>query len=88
MSNETPLPAAVPEESEFQPGRSEPGPFVPVYPTVRRKFQNRLSRHVLLLALTILTTTVVGADHYAAFLSQFGRAQVHLGWGLLGEGLW
>jgi membrane-associated protease RseP (regulator of RpoE activity) len=43
---------------------------------------------VLLLALTILTTTVVGADHYAAFLSQFGRAQVHLGWGLLGEGLW
>ena len=38
------------------------------------KFQDRVWRHVLLFALTIVTTTLVGAGHYAAFLTDFGDA--------------
>jgi membrane-associated protease RseP (regulator of RpoE activity) len=35
------------------------------------KFQDRVWRHVVLFALTIVTTTFVGANHYASFLSDF-----------------
>ncbi len=37
----------------------------------RPKFQDRVWLHVLLFVLTIATTTLVGADHYAAFLLDF-----------------
>ncbi len=37
----------------------------------RPKFQDRVWLHVLLLVLTILTTTIVGAEHYASFLTDF-----------------
>jgi membrane-associated protease RseP (regulator of RpoE activity) len=37
----------------------------------RPKFQDRVWVHAVLLILTILTTTYVGANHYAAFLSDF-----------------
>jgi membrane-associated protease RseP (regulator of RpoE activity) len=35
------------------------------------KFQDRVWRHVLLFALTMVTTTFVGAGHYASFLTDF-----------------
>ena len=35
------------------------------------KFQDRVWRHVALFALTIVTTTYVGANHYASFLTDF-----------------
>ena len=35
------------------------------------KFQDRVWRHVLLFALTIASTTLVGADNYGAFLTDF-----------------
>jgi membrane-associated protease RseP (regulator of RpoE activity) len=35
------------------------------------KFQDRVWRHFLLFALTIVTTTFVGAGHYASFLNDF-----------------
>jgi membrane-associated protease RseP (regulator of RpoE activity) len=37
----------------------------------RPKFQDRVLRHVLLLVLTLGTTTLAGADHYAGFLLDF-----------------
>jgi membrane-associated protease RseP (regulator of RpoE activity) len=44
----------------------------PVFLSARLpKFQDRVSRHVVLFVLTIATTTLAGADHYAAFLSDF-----------------
>lgn len=44
----------------------------------RRKFQDRVGRHVLLLALTILATTIAGAGHYQSFLSDLGTRDVEL----------
>jgi membrane-associated protease RseP (regulator of RpoE activity) len=37
----------------------------------RRKFQDRVWLHVLLLLLTMLTTTLVGIDSYVGFLADF-----------------
>lgn len=37
----------------------------------RRKFQDRVWLHVLLLLLTIITTTLVGIDSYVGFLADF-----------------
>jgi membrane-associated protease RseP (regulator of RpoE activity) len=53
-----------------------------------RKFQNRLWLHITLFVLTLVTTTLVGALHYDSFLSQFGRIEVPLDWGVLLNGLW
>ena len=46
----------------------------PVVWQPRPKFQDRVWLHVLLLALTIVTTTLVGADQYAGFLADFRRS--------------
>jgi len=55
----------------------------------RPKFQDRVWLHSLLLALTIGTTTLVGAGHYAAFLSDFvDRALPRTSWPLIVEGFW
>ena len=40
------------------------------------KFRDRRWLHGLLLALTALTTTLVGLGHYAAFLSELGARTV------------
>jgi membrane-associated protease RseP (regulator of RpoE activity) len=65
---------------------SEP---IPAIFTPRRKFQDRGWLHLTLLALTIASTTLVGADHYNGFLSDFGRQRVTLGvTDLLLGGLW
>lgn len=76
MSQHYPIPE--PWESPF------PVAFAP-----RKKFQDRIWLHWLLFALTMASTTLVGADHYAAFLSDFNRSPVTHGWAyLLPRGLW
>jgi membrane-associated protease RseP (regulator of RpoE activity) len=39
----------------------------------RRKFQDRRWLHLLLFILTLLSTTLIGVDWYASFLSDFAR---------------
>lgn len=57
--------------------------------THRRKFQDRRWLHALLLLLTVLSTTYVGADNYASFISDFATVPVRLGLGsLLLHGVW
>jgi len=57
-------------------------------PARPRKFQSRLWLHALLLLLTIGSTTIAGAEHYASFISEFGGRPVPLNWGLLLRGFW
>ena len=64
-----------------------PAPDGGWHPPVR-KFQSRKWIHLLLFTLTLLTTTVVGAAHYHAFVSEFGRLQPPVDWTLLVKGLW
>jgi hypothetical protein len=45
-------------------------------------------RHVVLLALTVLTTTLVGALHYASFLADFRLRAPQFTVGLLLNGFW
>jgi membrane-associated protease RseP (regulator of RpoE activity) len=47
-----------------------------------------LRRHIILFILTFVTTTLVGASHYAAFTSQFNRVEPAVSWSLLLGGLW
>ena len=46
----------------------------PVVWQPRSKFQDRVWLHALLFVLTIVTTTLVGADQYAGFLADFRRS--------------
>ena len=65
----------------------EPAPSVVWQP--RPKFQDRVWLHVLLLALTIGTTTLAGADHWASFsLEPSDMLRVRLDAALLLHGLW
>ena len=57
-------------------------------PVRRRKFQSRLWLHLLLLVLTVVSTTLVGALHYASFLEEFSTRRVALDWHLIVHGLW
>ena len=52
------------------------------------RFRNRLWLHILLLAVTVVTATLAGADHYASFISEFGRRPVALTWSLVLNGFW
>ena len=55
----------------------------------RPKFQDRVWLHVLLFLLTLATTTLVGADHYVAFLLDFTARRIPMTSGaLLVRGLW
>ena len=54
----------------------------------RRKFRHRWWVHIVLFLATLLVTTAVGALHYHSFISEFGRRQVPLTWGLMVDGLW
>ncbi|HXW06305.1 MAG TPA: site-2 protease family protein [Vicinamibacterales bacterium] len=60
--------------------------FVP-RPTPR-KFQHRWLRHVVLLLLTLGSTTLAGACHYAAFISDFERNPISPEWSWLWNGFW
>ena len=69
----------------------EPLPEPPLQPafTAPKKFQDRGWLHLTLLVLTIASTTLIGADHYAGFLSDFLRRPVTLELPqLLLNGLW
>jgi membrane-associated protease RseP (regulator of RpoE activity) len=55
----------------------------------RPKFQDRRWRHIVLFVLTIATTTLVGAEHYAGFQSDFTARIISMPIGaLLAHGLW
>ena len=55
----------------------------------RPKFQDRVWLHVLLFLLTIATTTLVGAEHYGAFLLDFTARRLTMSYdALLVRGLW
>ena len=61
----------------------DPAPYVdePVQPPEwtwqpRPKFQDRVWRHVILFALTVVMTTIVGSLHYESFASDFTNATV------------
>jgi membrane-associated protease RseP (regulator of RpoE activity) len=65
----------------------EPAPSVVWQP--RPKFQDRVWLHVLLLALTIGTTTLAGADHWLSFsLEPSDMLRVRFDASLLLHGLW
>jgi len=68
------------------PGQAPPPPFVW---TPLPKFRDRVWLHVLLFALTIVSTTFAGAGHYASFRSDFVEAPLGLPMSaLLLGGLW
>jgi membrane-associated protease RseP (regulator of RpoE activity) len=73
--------------SPFLPEAFEPD-YLPPQPPRPRKFQSRFWLHVLLFLLTLAITTLVGADHYVAFLEEFQRREVAPAWGLLVNGFW
>jgi len=50
---------------------------------------DRIWRHVALFALTVVTTTLVGADHYASFYTGFQAIELPFSaWALIVRGLW
>lgn len=77
-------------------GEEDPGTAFPLepfdasfaYPPPRRKFQGRLWVHAALLLLTIGTTTVAGALHYASFISEFSQRPVTFDLRLVVQGFW
>jgi membrane-associated protease RseP (regulator of RpoE activity) len=91
LSNDTPIRSPYPPEDLDQRSAAfEPDAYVPAYsmPVSRPRFQHRWLKHIVLFLLTVLTTTIVGAEHYGAFLSEFGRQPVTLTWSLLAHGFW
>jgi membrane-associated protease RseP (regulator of RpoE activity) len=86
--------------SHDTPSRSPlPGGDEPVVPLAgdpfqfaaapRLRFQHAWAKHILLLLLTLVTTTLVGKDRYLSFLADFGRAAISVDpWTALLHGLW
>jgi membrane-associated protease RseP (regulator of RpoE activity) len=50
--------------------------------------RDRVWLHVLLFLATLLTTTLVGAGHYAGWQANFGEFQFQLTWPVFVRGLW
>ncbi len=50
--------------------------------------RDRIWVHVLLFLATLLSTTLAGAEHYAAWMADFRAVQVQFGWPILVRGLW
>lgn len=65
-------------------------PFAPSAETPPEppRFQHRYQVHLLWLLATVVMTTLIGAEHYAAFLSRFGQEAVPTTLPLLLGGLW
>ena len=94
MSNETPRSP----ESGDPPVQPSPyvGPAFSETPSQysyewapQRRFQHTWWKHIVLLLLTLITTTLVGAERYAFFLADFGRTVVaSTDWSLIAGGLW
>lgn len=69
-----------------RPARSD-YTYMPPMPLPRRR--DPLWRYVLLFTLTVLTTTLVGADHYASFQVGFtATGPIPFTWELFVRGLW
>jgi membrane-associated protease RseP (regulator of RpoE activity) len=82
---------SLPPDEPGHPGTAFPiEPFDAsfAFPVRRRKFQSRLWLHVVLLVLTIASTTLVGALHYASFLEEFSSRRVAIDWTVVFRGLW
>jgi len=80
-----------PSDDPGSPGSAFPlEPFDASFgiPVRRRKFQSRLWLHLLLLVLTIGSTTLIGALHYASFLEEFSPRRVPFDWALVTKGFW
>jgi hypothetical protein len=78
-----------PEEPRLPAPYPYADPFPPFHvPPPRRKFQSRTGLHLLLFVVTLVTTTLVGALHYHAFASEFGRVSIPFDLGLLLNGFW
>ena len=68
---------------------TESNEYAPDDPSAIGTPRRHAVRHAVLFILTFITTTLVGAIHYGAFVSQFDRVRPVLGWpGLLLGGLW
>jgi membrane-associated protease RseP (regulator of RpoE activity) len=80
LSNHTP---SFPALDDF-PELSTPALPVPE----RARPRNRLTLHIGLFVLTLITATLAGAESYASFISEFGRRTVTLDRGLILGGLW
>jgi len=68
------------------PDEGEPPPLPITFAT--RKFQDRRWLHLFLLVLTIISTTLMGANHYASYISDFNRHTVEFHPVQLLYGLW
>jgi membrane-associated protease RseP (regulator of RpoE activity) len=90
LSNDPPAGGPWPaDESEFRAGPSVPPQYVyPPFPTPRKKFQNKLWKHILLLLLTLISTTVAGSAFYASYLTELGNRTVDIGLSVLLQGFW
>ncbi len=71
----SPAPAPRPDLPWAEP--EYPSPEFDYAPQVRR-FQHRYWLHILLFAVTLATTTVVGGLHYVSFQSDFGAQNIPL----------
>ena len=69
------------------PAEGEP-PLPITTPTVPRRFQDRRWLHLVLFLLTLLSTTLIGVEHYRSYMSDFGRQRVTISSGLSLYGLW
>jgi len=61
---------------------------LPVTYTQPRKFRDRRWLHVALFVLTLVSTTLMGADHYIGYSSDFGRQPVMVSTALILQGFW
>jgi len=62
--------------------------YAPHDPLALGTSRSRVRKHVILFVATFITTTLVGASHYAAFISEFNRLEPQLNWSVLLGGLW
>jgi membrane-associated protease RseP (regulator of RpoE activity) len=77
-----------PEEPTLQARTSYADTYRPPVVARRPRRRSRPGLHLLLFLLTLATTTLVGAEHYAAFAGEFGRRPVEISWALLLQGFW
>ena len=77
-------------------GPSSPEPVLPPVPNwpldprpalPQPQVRERITRYVVLFLLTFVTTTIVGANYYAGFISEVGRVDITPNAGLLLGGL-
>jgi len=80
-----------PFRSQFPPDRDEAELYArePVYVMPSPRPPERIWRHGALFVFTLLTTTLVGIDHYASFVSAFRTIDLPFSlWELAVRGLW